>query len=235
MRGLAAARSDLKPKSGSDGQYAEDPGPGFPHRAADTTNHREGVVERSDCLTGGDEPGNIPPDQQPAKGNDKGRDSKIADHPALETADNHTGDNTAKDGQHPDYRVSEPHELRQDIRLDHCHHGRHGGEHRADRQVDMACDDDEDHACCHDRNGYGLDRQVEDVARGQEPAFGEHIEHQAQDNERANHTQKARIQLQRGKEVSCRLALRAGQCRIGHCGYSCLETICFFKSRVANP
>ena len=49
-----------------------------------------------------------------------------------------------------------------------CHDHADEAEDRTDGQVDVAGDDDQHHACRHDRYGRCLNRQVPEIARGQE-------------------------------------------------------------------
>ena len=59
------------------------------------------------------------------------------------------------------------------LRLHDAHHHAEEAEQRADREVDVAGDDDEHHARRHDGDRGGLDREVEEVARREEAPAGE--------------------------------------------------------------
>ena len=61
--------------------------------------------------------------------------------------------------------------------------------------LDMPADDHENHAGRHDRDADSLDRQVKDVARGQKPSVSDDVKDKAKNDKRANHAQKARVQL----------------------------------------
>ena len=85
--------------------------------------------------------------------------------------------------------MPQPHaqHTRQDIGLGHRHRGRAGGQHRADRQVDVTGHDHEDHTGRHNGNADRLDREVENIARRQKAPVGQHVEHEADQNERTDH------------------------------------------------
>ncbi len=74
-------------------------------------------------------------------------------------------------------------------------------ENRADREVDVAGDDDQHHARRHDRDGGRLDREVPQVARRQEQAARQEVEADPDDRECDHHAEQARIDLGGLKEA----------------------------------
>ena len=226
-----AARAPAPAPDGPDGerrrQGCEDPRPGGAERAADAAEPQEGLVERPDGLPVGQVPGDVAPDQEAAQRDDEGRDGEVAHEPALERADRRAGGEPGKDreGRQRPVAQGEPEEVGQPARLHHGHHGRAGGQQRAHREVDVAGDDHEHHARGHDRHGDGLDREVEHVARREEPPVhdpaGQHVEDQADRDEGADHAEEARVHSP-ASAGSSGAARRAGRraCRSEPCDLS---------------
>jgi hypothetical protein len=87
-------------------------------------------------------------------------------------------------------------ELRQDARLRDADDHAGDAEDRADREVDVAGDDDEHHAGRHHRDRGGLDRQVPQVARRQEDAAGEQVEADPDRRQRRQHADEPQVELE---------------------------------------
>ena len=123
----------------------------------------------------------------------------------------------------PGQRTVEAEILRQELRLHHAHDHGDEAEHRADRQVDVARDDDQHHAGRHDGDPSGLDRKVPKVARCQEQAAGIDVEADPDDQQRADHAEQAGVDLGRAQEARDRpsvgIARAARCCGLRHVGH----------------
>jgi hypothetical protein len=82
-----------------------------------------------------------------------------------------------------------------DLHLEHGHRHPDGGEHRADREVDVAGDDDEHHPGGHDRHRGGLHREVPEVAGGEERPTREDVEPDPDHRQRNEHADEAGVDL----------------------------------------
>ena len=203
---LVAPRGIKPVERTQQGEPADDPRSGRAKRAVDAAEFLKGLVQRSDGLAAGDVPRDVAPDEQPAQRHDKGRNGKVADEIAVKRPDHEAGKQPDTDGDPRDQRMTElqPQRIRQPVGLGHRHHRRTGRQQRAHRQVDMSGDDDEHHAGRHDRDTHGLNRQVENVARGQETPVGQHVENQTDGDESTDHAQQAQVDFQRVKDVLAR-------------------------------
>ena len=98
----------------------------------------------------------------------------------------------------PRERVIEPDPSREPVVLRDGHHHPHHRHHRADRQVDVAGHDDQDHPGRHDRDDRGLDRQVPQVPRGEERVTrGDDLEDDPDDRQGDEHPGEASVDLGR--------------------------------------
>ena len=78
------------------------------------------------------------------------------------------------------------------------HHHPHRRHHRADRQVDVAGHDDQDHPGSHDRDHRRLDRQVPEVPWGEERVIrGDDAEEDPDDRQGDEHPDEASVDLSR--------------------------------------
>ena len=68
-------------------------------------------------------------------------------------------------------------------------------------QVDVPGDDHKDHSRGHHSNRRRLDRKVEEIARRQETAAGRNVENDPDDQQGADHSDEAKIDLHRAQEV----------------------------------
>jgi hypothetical protein len=107
-----------------------------------------------------DPPRRAAPHQQSAQRNDKRRDAQIRDQRAVQQPDCPTRQHRADNGQQPCRRMFESDQIGQQARLQHAHQHPDKTKRGADRQVDIARDDDQNHAARHHRDGCGLHRQV---------------------------------------------------------------------------
>ena len=85
--------------------------------------------------------------------------------------------------------------LRQDLRLHDAHRDTHEGQDGTDGEIDVARDDDEDHARRHDADFGGLDREVPQIARREENPPRQQVEPDPDDHERADHAKQARVEF----------------------------------------
>ena len=110
-------------------------------------------------------------------------------------------------GDDPDVRpVVEPvdghrqaEEVEDAVGLDQRHRVAEEAEQRPDRQVDVPRHDDEDHARRHDGDGRALDREVPEVAGGEEAAVGQDVEGDPDRRQRRQHPEQAGVDLGRGQ------------------------------------
>ncbi len=142
------------------------------------------------------------PEQLPAQRDDEGGDAEIGDQGSVQRADRGADRQREHDGQDPDRRMVEPKIFRQEIDLSDADDGRDESDDRADRQVDVAHDDDQHHAGRHHRDRRGLDRQVPEIARRQEQAFagldvGVDVEADPDQRQRRDHADHAGVDLGR--------------------------------------
>mmetsp|Transcript_17010 Transcript_17010/g.22360 ORF Transcript_17010/g.22360 Transcript_17010/m.22360 type:complete len:192 (-) Transcript_17010:1272-1847(-) len=160
-------------------------------RAGGAPEHQKIGIQWANCLTIGQVPGDVAPDQKTTEGHDKGRDCQKSDHPPLKGTNRRPNCETNDDGQDPGQRVIEPHakHLGQDLCLNHCHHCRTGRQQGTDAQVDVACHDHKHHSRCHDGNRHGLNGQVKDVARRQKTPVRQDVESNTEDDKGTDHTQ----------------------------------------------
>ena len=117
--------------------------------------------------------------------------------------------------------MAEAEHLRQEDVLRHAHDHRREAEHRADRQVDVARDDDEHHAGRHDGDRGGLDRQVPQVARRQEGAVAVddravEVEADPDQQQRADHAEQPGVDLRLAQEACHRAFDRRVRARCLH-------------------
>ncbi len=127
----------------------------------------EALRERADRLAFQQPQRQAAKDQHARKRDDEGRDLPIGDPIALRRADQMPTITQAKIVS--DDRPVPLHDHDGGKRADEAHH-------RADRQVDMAGDDDEQHAERHDDDVAVLQEQVGDVDRPQQRAVGHDLE-----------------------------------------------------------
>ncbi len=124
-------------------------------------NPRDGLALR-------DPPGRAAPDQQAAERDDEGRHAEIGDDGTLRAADQRADGDRRQHRDEPGQRMLEPPDRRKPLRLHDADHHADEAEHGADRQVDVAGDDDEHHPAGHDRDRGGLHREVPEIARREE-------------------------------------------------------------------
>ena len=150
-------------------QQPDDPAQGPADRpfgaTAETPEER---VHRRDRLSAGDPPRDPAPHQEPSEGHDERRNAHVRDDRALERADRGSEDQPDHHRDDPRRRMVEPQQVRQPVVLNDRHDHADDGHHGADREVDVAGHDDQDHPRRHDRDDRGLDRQVPQVPRGEE-------------------------------------------------------------------
>ena len=182
-------------------------------------DQREAVVERRDGLTSRHPPRGAAPEQLAAEGDDEGRNAEIGDEGAVQRADRAADDEAEDDGEDPDRGAVDAEILGQDVDLRHADDRRDEAEDRADRKIDMAHDDDQHHAGRHHRDRGCLDRQIPQISRGQEQALaiddhGEKVKSDPDQQQRADHSQHAGVDLGRPQQLADRrLVRRCGRAR----------------------
>ena len=139
-----------------------------PGPAAQELEHR---VQRGDRLALRELEREAAPDEQAAQGDDERRDADVGDDEALQSR--RSARPTASPKASAMIQVyglveAEPEVLGIHSAWIMAMNMPDEAEHRPDRQVDVAGHDDQDHAGRHDRDGGALDRQVPQVARGEE-------------------------------------------------------------------
>jgi hypothetical protein len=144
------------------------------------------------------------PERQPAKdqhsrqGHDERRDLPVGDPVALRAAD-HRADNDACDHRDSDRHLPV-----------HDHHGRqrpNEAHHRAHRQVDIAGDDDDQHAQRHDDDVAVLQQQVGEVDRLEQRTVRHDLEERHDRDQREQQTVFAQVRLEIGYPARRRRAL----------------------------
>jgi len=177
-------------------EKANHPAPGRTDRAFRPAAHEpESLIERRDRLPARDPPGAAAPDQEAAKGDDEGRHAEIGNDIALQRADQDADDKSNRECDRPGGGIVEAEKLRQQIGLNDPHDHAEEAEHRADRQIDVADDDDQHHAGRHDRDRRRLHRQIPKIARCQKQAAGENVQGDPDGGQRADHAEHARVDL----------------------------------------
>ena len=143
----------------------------------------------------------------------------------MECADDRTTQDANDSGDDPDRRVSEAEVLRQDFDLQNTHDHTGHTNKRTNRQVDVARDDDQNHARCHDPDGAHLNGQVPQVAWCEEGAkivkdYAIHVKPDPDRQQSADHAEEAGINLGCTQESRDRPSLRRGAggfvCGVGH-------------------
>src|ERR1700691_455416 len=89
----------------------------------------------------------------------------------------------------------EAEKLRQQIGWDHAHDHSEKAQHRADRQIDIAGNDDERHTGRHDRDRRRLHRQIPQVARREKKAAGKQVKGDPDRHQSADHAKKPCVEL----------------------------------------
>src|SRR5207247_5397054 len=179
----AAARGDLQ----KDDRYRDDhpktPARPLSERANTrahyaTAEHLKGRIERSDRLPLRVPEDEAPPDEEAAERNDERRDTAERDDEALQSTEQRSERDADDERDDPRVRLfeSEPQALRDPDRLEHRHRVSEEAKHRSDRQVDVARDDDQDHAGRHDPDRRALDREVPEIPRTEERSARQEVE-----------------------------------------------------------
>jgi len=151
------------------GNHGKNPAAGRAERAErSAADQGKGVVQRCDRFAPGDQKRRTAPDKQTAKRHDEGWNAKKGDQHTLKGADQRAHRNSEDHRDDPDRRVAhakggcKPFHLQQPhVHPDHPHD-------RADGQVDVPGDDDQNHPRRHDADIGCLDRKVPKVARRDE-------------------------------------------------------------------
>ena len=179
-----------------------------PQRAA--AHELESRIDRRNGAARGDPPRGAAPDEIAAERDDEGRDLEIGDDGALERADERRRRRCRRSSAMTQIiGWPKPEILRQDLHLQHAHDHADDAEDRADRQIDVAGDDDQHHAGRHHGDLGGLHRQVPQIARREEDAAGHDVEADPDDRERGHHADQAGIEFGGGKKASQRVAAGA--------------------------
>ncbi len=114
-------------------------------------------------------------------------------------------------------------DLRQDFRLHDTHDHTRKTEDGTHREIDVAGDDDEDHAGCHNGHGRGLHGKVPEISRRQEQAAGQDMKSDPDQKKCADHPEQAGIEFRGADEARNRAGLfrLGGRCGIGlgHIGH----------------
>jgi hypothetical protein len=142
--------------------------------------------------------------QHAGERHDKGGNAEIGDPIALRRADHRTHHEAGQDRGR---------EIEMILHHQHRGHGADEACDRADRQVDMAGDDDEQHAERHDHDVAVLQHQIGQIERLQQRAVGHELEEQHDDEQRHQHAVAAQIVLD---EAAVRLLLRERNRLVGH-------------------
>ncbi len=203
------------------GDGRDHPAPVRPDRTIGAAAEQlEIVVDQRNGLALGHRPGGAAPDQQAAQRDDEGGHAEIGDDEAVQRADQRAGEDAGDQREDDDGGAVEAEGRHQIARLEHRHDHAGDAEDRAHRQVDVAHHDDQHHAGRHHGDGGGLDREVPQIARRQEGAVGEEVEHHPDGGERPDHAEEADVDFHRTKERALR-SLRRGR---GHrrAGRRCL-------------
>jgi hypothetical protein len=146
----------------------------------------EGRRKRPDRLARQDRERQPLEHQHARQRHDKGRDLEISNPIALCGADRRADEQAGKEGQRIGHVIAH-----------HQHRGDGADEarDRADRQVDMAGDDDQQHAERHDHDVAVLQHQIGQVQRLQQRAVGHDLEEQHDRKQRQQHAVVAQIVL----------------------------------------
>ena len=154
-----------------------------------------------------------PPDEEAAEGDDEGRDPAVGDDEpgdgAARAAPSATPNTMAMSQTSAVpcrlLGVDVEAEERQDaVGLDEGHREAEEAEQRADRQVDVARHDDQHHAGGHDGDRRALDRQVPQVAGGEEVAVGQDVEADPDGPEGDQHAEQPGVDLERATSTAGR-------------------------------
>ena len=190
---------------GGDRERRDEPAQGLPEGPArPSAEQLEGAVEGADCPAAHERERSTTPYEQAPQRHDERGDAEVGDEEPVKAADQRAqGD--ARPRARRSRCTADPDPTRghwDPFRLDQRHdQGRHGKD-RSDRQVDIARHDDQHHASRHDGDGRRLDRQVPEVAWGQEEAVGHDIEDDPDHGEGQHHPQQPAVDLEAREERS---------------------------------
>ncbi len=139
--------------------------------------------------------------QHTGQRHDKGRNAPIGNPVSLGGTDNRTDDQTGRD-----------HNNRRQIPMDNHHRSKRTdkADDRSNRKIDMAADNHQQHAHCHDDNIAVLKEQVGQVDRFKHHAIGHHLEEGQNRDQRDHHAIFAHM---RAQVITHRFAARS----IRHC------------------
>ncbi len=218
------------------GEGADDPAPRRADRTFGAAAHQaKGRVHGRDRAAAGDEPSGAAPDEKATERDDEGGNVEEGDDRAVQRADGSAQQQAGEQREDPRGRVVEAQDLRQDFSLQHTHDHADETEDGADRQIDIAGDDDQHHAGCHDGDGRRLNGEVPQVARCQEQAARQNVEADPDDQQGTDHAKQARVDFGGAKEalhrvLACRS--RAIGCGIGDVGHGFAVPSCLLNVSV---
>ncbi len=178
------------------GEKADRPAPRRADRALRTAAHQpERSVQRRDGLAARHPPRRAAPHQQAAERDDEGRHAEISDDKTLQRAEPDADEEPGRERDDPGRRIFEADELRQQIDLHDAHHHAEKAEHRPDRQIDVAGDDDQHHSRRHDGDRRRLHRQIPQIARREKQPARKQVERDPDQRQRADHAEHAGIEF----------------------------------------
>ena len=178
----------------------DDPAPGGSNGAGSTAAHELKVrIERRQRAAARHPPGGAAPDEQAAEGHDECRYTKKRDDEALKRAKHGAEQQAGGEHDDPGQRVvvTEAELQGQNLGLQRAHDHGQEAEERANREVDVAGDDDQHHAGCHDGNRRRLDGKVPQIARGQEHSAGHDLEPEPDNRKGHDHAKHAGVDFRR--------------------------------------
>jgi hypothetical protein len=189
-----------------DGDTADD-GQGPGRRTADRSQRAaaeelEGVVQAGHRGSARHLPDDTPQRQEPAEGDDERRHADVGDDEALEGPDPDAKSEAQGKGEDPHQRAVEGDaQVRQPV--GHQQGVGHGqdADGRADRQVDVARDDDEHHPGRHDRHHRRLHGHRDDAGRLEDLAVRRDPEADQDRKQGDEHAEQAEIDLRRREQA----------------------------------
>ena len=188
----------------------------------------EGLVHRRHGLAADERPGDAAIGDEAAERDDEGRDAGIGGQHAVERADQRAQRKPKSTAmiQIDSMADAEPWAELED--LQNAHRDRDGRQHGADRQVELAHDDEQHHAGRHDGDGGCLDEQGPEIARRQERAAEQadigpqhaavDVEADPDHQQRRDHAEHARVEFG-GAEEPRHGAFRRQGGRLARIGY----------------
>ncbi len=149
--------------------------------------------------------------EQAAQRDHEGRHADVGDDESLDRAHERSQADAERQRDEPPEREVGAHPQDVGEPVGHQRGVRHGGEahERADRQVDVARDDDEDHPGGQDGDARRLDGERDHVDGTEELAVGEQVEAQENEREGDEHAEQTQIDLGRADHPACPRPCRA--------------------------